>query len=100
MLLSFAGEDAAGLSWKRTVLDAPLEGVRKDVLGGRAALPESEPVGLVEAAWAKSAASAGSLGCVSVDELAGLLKPWNCEVRSSSCFFSAGSESAIRSALL
>jgi hypothetical protein len=51
-------------------------------------------------AWAKSPARAASLGCVSVEMVPGLEKPWNWEVRSSSWRWSEGRLSAIAKAAL
>lgn len=55
---------------------------------------------VVLSAWTKSSARDGSLGCVRVAVVPGEEKPWNCEVRSSSCFCRLGRASAIVAALL
>lgn len=49
---------------------------------------------VVSSAWAKSSARVGSLGCVRVAVVPGEEKPWNCDVRSSSCFCRPGRVSA------
>lgn len=92
---------AGGWSWKRTLLGpwppapAPVEEVRRrEPLGG------CWDVEGTVVAWAKSSAREGSLGCVVVDEVDGLEKPWNCEVRSSYCFCREGRASAMLSAFL
>lgn len=55
---------------------------------------------LVEVAWEKSSDSEASLGLVRVSAVEGLEKPWNCDVRSSSCFWRDGRESVIDAAAL
>lgn len=75
------------MSLKRTVL----LGLRPEGLG---------LVAVVEAAWEKSSARVSELGLVSVALVEGSEKPWNCDVRSSSCFWRDGSESAMDEAAL
>ena len=75
-----------GESEKRTLLDPAADGFL-------AALS-------VEVACAKSEASAGSFGDVSVSTVDGDEKPWNCEVRSSYCFWRSGRASEMEAALL
>lgn len=64
------------------------------------ALREEGGEGLVVAAWAKSGAREASLGDVRVFLVEGEVKPWNWAVRSSSCFCSGPSESAMEDAAL
>lgn len=56
--------------------------------------------GLLEAAWEKSSAREAELGLVRVAAVEGPEKPWNWDVRSSSCFCSEGSDSSIEEAAL
>lgn len=79
------------LSWKRTVLlpvGVEVPPLRRDFFAGGWRLDEEGRGGLVEVllAWAKSAARAGSFGCVRVEFVLGAEKPWNWDVRSSNCF--------------
>lgn len=94
------------MSWNRTVLLLPVgvevPPLRRDFLAGGWRLDEEGRGGLVEVllAWAKSAARAGSFGCVRVEFELGAEKPWNWDVRSSNCFWRPGRESAMVAALL
>lgn len=96
-------DDRGSLSEKRTVLCWPGVGLgplRREFLAGAWRPEEGGLVGLMLDAWAKSSASEGSLGWDIVDAVAGVEKPWNCEVRSSSCFCKSGKESDREVALL
>jgi len=79
---------------------------RRDFFCGWAAVllpPDAaalEAGAVVDVAWAKSSARAGALGWVRVEDEEGVEKPWNWEVRSSSCFWRVGRETAMLAALL
>lgn len=53
-----------------------------------------------DCAWVKSAEREGSFGCVRVDVVVGEEKPWNWDVRSSSCLCRGVRESVIARAAL
>jgi hypothetical protein len=79
---------AGGVSEKRTDLEAVAGAVVSFLVEGR------------DVAWVKSAAREGSLGCVRVEVVDGVVKPWNWEVRSSSWCWRVGRLSEMSRAAL